>query len=209
MSMLEDLVNKYPELRVCLHDIVSSYELIKKAYEEGHKVLICGNGGSAADSEHIVGELMKGFQVDRPLPLPLKQKILQLYPDIGEYMVQNLQAALPAISLTSQTALITAIMNDLSPEMVYAQQVVGYGQSGDVIIGISTSGNSLNVMNAFRVARALGVRTIALTGESGGKLKSVSDISICVPFRGVVEIQERHLPIIHTLCLMLERYFFT
>lgn len=209
MSMLEDLVNKYPELRVCLHDIVSSYELIKKAYEKGHKVLICGNGGSAADSEHIVGELMKGFQVDRPLPLPLKQKILQLYPDIGEYMVQNLQAALPAISLTSQTALITAIMNDLSPEMVYAQQVVGYGQSGDVIIGISTSGNSLNVINAFKVARALGVRTIALTGESGGKLKSVSDISICVPFRGVVEIQERHLPIIHTLCLMLERYFFT
>jgi D-sedoheptulose 7-phosphate isomerase len=163
--------------------------------------------GSAADCEHIVGELMKGFLSPRPLPEEMKERLRTAIPDNGAYLADHLQGALAAISLASQTSLITACANDIAADMVFAQQVYGYGVVGDVVMGISTSGNARNVLHALQVGKALGLRTVGLTGKSGGLMRAACDVTICVPYDLTPEIQERHLPIYHALCVMLEEAF--
>ena len=206
-AKLVKLFNKYPELVECQLSIENSFNAIKLAYESGRKVLLAGNGGSAADCEHVVGELMKGFMSKRPLPQEMKDKLAAVS-DGDNYLGNHLQGALPAISLVSHSALMTAFSNDVAPDMVFAQQVYGYGKAGDVFIGFSTSGNSNNINHAVKVAKALGLVTIGFTGKSGGALKTLCDVTISVPFDSTPDIQERHLPIYHTLCIMLEEAFF-
>lgn len=205
---IKKLIAKYPDLEQCEQSILTAFEKIKDSYKNGGKVLIAGNGGSAADSEHIVGELMKGFILNRPIPEDMKEK-LKVVNNGDDYLGENLQGALPAISLVSQTALLTAFSNDVAPDMIFAQQVYGYGKEGDVFIGLSTSGNSRNIINAAKVAKALEMTTIAFTGRDGGRLKDIADVIIRVPFDSTPDIQERHLPIYHTLCIMLEEEFFS
>jgi len=207
-DVLNQCVAKYPELSECSADIVSAFETIRDSYRGGGKVLLAGNGGSASDCEHIVGELMKGFMSKRPVPQTMRDRLRRFGDEDGGYIADRLQGALPAISLVSHTALATAYANDVAADMVFAQQVYGYGRPGDVLIGLSTSGNSANVVRALQVARALDMRTIGLTGRSGGRMKELCDVIIRVPSDVTPDIQERHLPIYHTLCIMLEEEFF-
>jgi D-sedoheptulose 7-phosphate isomerase len=208
MTRIEQLISTYPELNVCAADIQAAFETLRDCYRSGGKVLTCGNGGSAADAEHIVGELMKGYLLKRPVPKEMHTKLIATSPENGEYIATHLQGGLPAISLVSQTSLLSAIANDTAADMVFAQQVYAYGQDGDALIGISTSGNARNVIHAMQVARALGLRIIGLTGPTGGRLKPLCDVCICVPAENTPAIQERHLPIFHVLCAMLEEEFF-
>jgi phosphoheptose isomerase len=208
MTKIKQLLSAYPELDVCASDIESAFKILRDCYRRGGKVLTCGNGGSAADAEHIVGELMKGYLLKRPVSDETRQKLLAASPADGEYLAGHLQGALPAISLVSQAALNSAIANDTADDMVFAQQVYGYGREGDTLVGLSTSGNSRNIVRAMQVARAVGLYTVALTGPTGGKLKPMCDVCICVPWEGTPAIQERHLPIYHVLCAMLEEEFF-
>ena len=208
MTRIEQLIGSYPELERCAADINAAFQILSACYRNGGKLLTCGNGGSAADSEHIVGELMKGYLLKRPLSEDIRAKLVSVSAEDGDYLASHLQGALPAISLVSQTALLSAISNDTAADIVFAQQVYGYGREGDTLIGISTSGNSRNVILAMQVARAVGVRTIGLTGPTGGKLKPLCDVCICVPAESTPGIQERHLPIFHVLCAMLEEEFF-
>jgi D-sedoheptulose 7-phosphate isomerase len=171
--------------------------------------LICGNGGSAADTEHLVGELMKGYLSQRPVPARLREKLVELFPDSANYIADHLQGALPTISLVSQVGLITAYANDVAADMIFAQQVYGYGKAGDALIGISTSGNSKNIVYALQVARALGVTAIGFTGQSGGALSAVCDVMVRVPRELTADVQERQLAIYHALCAMLEQEFFS
>jgi len=207
-AVLSAMVGKYPELNHCKGDIQRACILLEQAYRSGGKVLVCGNGGSASDSEHIVGELMKGFMSKRPIQQSIKARLISDFPEQGEYLADHLQGALSAISLVSHTALLTAYANDVAADMVFAQQVFGYGVEGDVLIGLSTSGNSRNVIHAFQVAQSLGLHTIALTGRGGGEIKRFSEVTISVPWDATPDIQERHLPIYHALCMMLEERFF-
>jgi phosphoheptose isomerase len=207
-SRLSNLIQKYPELEGCLADIDKAYQRMLKSFHLGRKLLVCGNGGSAADAEHIVGELMKGYLKKRPVPDNLKEKFSQIYPAEAAYLSDHLQQALPAISLVSQVALSTAFTNDVAADMVFAQQVYGYGRPGDVLLGLSTSGNASNVLNAMKVAKVLGLHTLGLTGHSGGIMAALCDVVIRVPWDATPDIQERHLPIIHVLCAMLEESFF-
>ncbi len=195
---MDSIFERYPELKCCENDIEKALSLIIETYKRNGKILVCGNGGSAADSEHIVGELMKGFLLKR------KTNDDRLSTELKE----NLQGALPAISLSSQTALLTAFNNDLDPEYVFAQQVYGYGKENDLLIAISTSGNSKNVLRAVEVANCIGVNTLALTGGDGGKIKDLATVTICVPFDETYKIQEYHLPIYHYLCAKVEKEFF-
>ena len=208
MTRIEQLILTYPELDVCAADIQAAFERLRECFRHGGKVMSCGNGGSAADAEHIVGELMKGFLLKRPLPEEVRAKLVSAGPQDADYLASHLQGALPAISLVSQTSLLSAIANDTAADMVYAQQVYAYGHEGDVLIAISTSGNAHNVIHATQVARALGLQTIGLTGPTGGALKPLCDVCICVPGGNTPAIQERHLPIFHVLCAMLEEEFF-
>lgn len=200
MEHLERLVKRYPALVAMKDEIEQVYEMIKDSYEKGGKLLACGNGGSAADSDHIVGELMKGFYKRRELSLEEKIR----FGEQGE----KLQGALQAIALTQHGALSTAFLNDVDPEMVFAQQVYGYGKEGDVFLGLSTSGNSVNVILAAKVAAAKGMKVITMTGKDGGMLKELSDVCLIVPAKVTADIQELHLPIYHAVCAMLEEYFF-
>jgi len=209
MTRIEQLIATYPELDRCAPDIEAAFQTLSACYHNGGKVLTCGNGGSAADAEHIVGELMKGYLLKRPIPKEMREKLVASISPDGEYLAIHLQGALPAISLVNQTSLLSAIANDTAADMVYAQQVYAYGQEGDALIGISTSGNSRNVNLAMQVARVLGIHTIGLTGPTGGKLKPLCDVCICDPAESTPAIQERHLPIFHVLCAMLEEEFFT
>ncbi len=186
--------------------LFAAFSVIKESYENGGKLLCCGNGGSAADSEHTVGELMKGFKLKRPLGKSEKE-LFSKY-EGGKELAQALQGTLEAISLVSQTALMTAYINDVNAEYVFAQQVWGYAEKNDVLLGFSTSGNSKNVYNAAVAARARGVRVISLTGEGGGRLKAVSDVCICLPSGDTARIQELTLPSYHLICEMLESEFF-
>lgn len=206
--VLVDLLARYPDLLVCREDITAAFEVMRNCYRCKGKVLTCGNGGSAADSEHIVGELMKGFISQRPLPSSVKDTIKKLYPDEGDYLGSHLQGALPAIALTTNSILNTAFANDVAADMVFAQQVYGYGNEGDVLIGLSTSGNSANVLRALQVARVKEMITIGLTGQSGGRMMGLCDLTIRVPRTSTPEIQELHLPVYHAICLMLENEFF-
>lgn len=200
MDYLKHLTERYPELTKIEQDITQTYQALVECFETGGKLLVCGNGGSAADSDHIVGELMKGFYKQRKLPEQEKDK----YRDIGN----KLQGALPAIALTQHPALLTAYLNDVDPEMVFAQQVYGYGNQGDVFLGLSTSGNSRNVIAAAKVAAAKKMKVVCMTGRDGGNLKKISDISVVVPAEVTADIQEYHLPIYHALCAMVEEHFF-
>lgn len=204
---IEILVNQYPDLRGTEDSIWNSYLVLKETFENGGKLLLAGNGGSAADSDHIVGELMKGFIAKRELSQTAKDGLIEAGDKDG-YISSHLQGALPAISLVSQPALMTAYSNDVAPDLVFAQQIYGYGTRGDVFLGISTSGNSKNIIHAMVVAKSQGLKTICLTGKGGGKLKDMADITIHAPFDETYRIQERHLPIYHTLCIMLEEEFF-
>lgn len=207
---VEELVKRYPSLEVCADDIKKAYKILEYCYENGHKLLIAGNGGSCADSEHIVGELMKGFKKDRHVNEELKKELTKIDPIKGTDLANNLQLGLPAIALDSHQGLNTAVINDISNggEFAFAQQLNVLGNKEDVFLGISTSGNSKNVFNAAIVAKAKGLKIIALTGETGGKLANIADCVIKVPSRETFMIQEMHLPIYHCLCLMLEEHFF-
>lgn len=203
---LECLIKSYPELEPIRGDIITAFELLSKAFLANGKLLVCGNGGSSSDADHIAGELMKGFLLKRPIDLETILRIRQIDPE--SKLPELLQSALPAINLSAHTALITAISNDINYDMVYAQQLLGYGEKGDVFIGISTSGNSRNVNNAAVVAKALDIKTIGLTGFSGGEMSDLYDLIIRVPANETTRIQELHLPIYHALCAMLEEEFF-
>lgn len=207
-DILEELIGRLPELTACRDAILLAYDALVACYSNGGKLLVCGNGGSSADSEHIVGELMKGFKLKRPVSRSDAEKLRVSYPQDGAYLAANLQRALPALSLTSHTALASAFANDISPQMVFAQQVFGLGRAGDVLMGISTSGNADNVVNAVKVAKTMGLKTIGLTGGGGGKLAMLCDVSVIVPANETYRVQEYHLPIYHALCAMLENEFF-
>lgn len=208
-KQIEVLIGRYPPLSVCSDDIESAFECIKTSYENGGKLLVAGNGGSAADSEHIVGELMKGFKKARKLSLAQQESLKAVNEELGSTLAENLQGALPAIALDGHSALTTAYMNDCEPLLCFAQQVNGYGKAGDVFLGISTSGNSKNVLYAATVAKAKGMRVVGLTGQKDSRLKELADVTIRVPQTETYMIQELHLPVYHCLCLMLEDYFFT
>lgn len=207
-TILENLIIRYPALYVCKENIWNAYIVMKQAFEQDNKLLVAGNGGSAADSEHIVGELMKGFVKSRTIDTKMKEKLVAIDEKRAKSLCSNLQQALPAIALTGHTALSTAYLNDVDGTLGFAQQIYGYGRENDVFFGITTSGNSENVLSAIVVAKAKGVKTIALTGRDGGKVKDMVDVAIVVPENETYKIQELHLPIYHTLCLMLEEYFF-
>lgn len=196
--MLEELLKRHSALNECKKDISAALDLIIKTYENKGKILVCGNGGSAADSEHIVGELMKGFMSMRPVDDNR----------IPEYLRENLQGALPAISLPSQIAVLSAYINDVKPDMMYAQLVYGYADEHDLIIGLSTSGNSANVVNAALTAKAVGARVLSLTGKRDSRLSEISDVTIRVPETETYKVQEYHLPVYHYLCAAAEKYFF-
>lgn len=202
------LIERYPKLVVCKEDIKKAYELLETAYSNGRKLLVCGNGGSASDSEHIVGELMKEFKLKRNVYSDQAAALKEIDPELGQVLADNLQGALPAISLTGHSSLQTAYMNDAIPELVFAQQVNGYGKLGDVFLGISTSGNSKNVLYAAVNAKAKGLKVIGLTGAKENKLMKYADVCIRVPETETYKIQELHLPVYHCLCLMLENKFF-
>jgi len=209
MSMiLDNLLVKYPDLQPCKDSIAQAFELMKRSFAQGGKMLLAGNGGSAADCEHVVGELMKGFMSQRRLSLSEREKMRIHGEADGAYLADHLQGALPAISLVSHTALATAFINDVAADMVFAQQVYGYGRPEDTLVVFSTSGNSANVVRAVQVAKSLGLATIGLTGQGGGRLKELCDVVIRVPYDRTPDIQERHLPIYHALCVMLEEAFF-
>ena len=205
---MEQLIERYPILAQCRESIEAARELMIDTYKGGGKVLVCGNGGSAADSEHIVGELMKGFLLPRPIPEKDVAALRALFPEDADRMAAALQRAIPAISLPSQVAVSSAYINDVQPDMVYAQLVYGYPGTADTVIGISTSGNSANVVNAIKVARACGKRTLGLTGAKPGQLDSLCDIVIKVPETETYKIQELHLPVYHYLCAALEQRAF-
>ena len=205
---LDELISRYPVLAPVKADIRTAHETMKECYERGGKLLIAGNGGSAADSDHIVGELMKGFVKRRPVSAELAEALKQADPERGAELAKKLQGGLPAIALTNHAALSSAFANDVDGMLSYAQQVNGYGKAGDVFLGISTSGNAENVMYAAVTAKAKGMKVIGLTGKTGGKLAKIADVAIIVPEQETYKIQELHLPIYHALCLMLEDRFY-
>ena len=207
-TILNDLLSRYPLLKVCEERIEKSFLLLKQSYTDGGKLLICGNGGSAADAEHIVGELMKGFKSPRLLDEASQQKLKDIDKEEGSLLAENLQGALPAIALDGHPALTTAYINDCNPLLCFAQQVNGYGREGDVLIGISTSGNSQNIIYAAVTAKAKGMKVVGLTGAKDSKLSELADVCIQVPETETYKIQELHLPVYHCLCLMLEEEFF-
>ena len=208
MEYLEELTGRYPVLHAVKADVLAAYEMMRECYEHGGKVLIAGNGGSCADSEHIVGELMKGFVKKRPVSEEMKEALIAADPSRGERLAGRLQQGLAAIALTGPPGLSTAFLNDVDGEMIYAQQITGFGKQGDVFLGITTSGNSENIMYAAVAARAKGMKVLGLTGRDGGRLKGICDAAVVVPENETYKIQELHLPIYHALCLMLEEHFF-
>lgn len=208
LKWYEELFRRYPELEVCREQVMTAYRMLEECYASGGKVMAVGNGGSCADCAHIVGELMKGFWLKRPLDEEKRNAIRSATEKLLPGAAHLFQQGLPAIDLTSHAALSTAVQNDLDPCMAPAQQVVGYGRPGDVVIGISTSGNAKNVALAVATANTLGIRTIGLTGGSGGRLAELCDCAICVPAHTPAEVQEFHLPVYHALCAMVEAKFF-
>lgn len=203
-----ELLERYPVLKPCETDIRKTYSILESAYEKKGKLLIGGNGGSSSDADHIVGELMKGFCLKRAITPDIKEKILNMNNEWTADLCEKLQGALPAISLNVHNSLNTAYLNDVDAQLIMAQELFGYAVEGDVFLGISTSGNSKNVLYAATLAKALGLKVIGLTGNTGGQLKELADVSIVVPESATFKIQELHLPIYHCLCLMLEERFF-
>ena len=208
MDHIKELVQRYPKLEIIKDNIKAAFEAIKESYKNGGKLLIAGNGGSASDAEHIAGELMKTFAKKRTLPDSFVSEIKKIDSDISEYLLPKMQPGLPAIALSGHASLNTACINDIDGNITFAQQVYGYGKEEDVLLGISTSGNSKNILYACAVAKAKKLKIVGLTGEGGGKLKQYADICICVPETETYKIQELHLPVYHIICMMLEDYFF-
>ena len=202
------LILRYPQLIVAKDCIVEAYQILEESYTNDGKLLVAGNGGSAADAEHIVGELMKGFVNPRKLEAEYSDALITVNKELGRVLSENLQGALPAIALDGHLALTTAYLNDCEPLLCFAQQVNGYGRKSDVFLGISTSGNSRNILYAATVAKSKGMKVIGLTGEKDSKLSEISDTCIQVPETETYKIQELHLPVYHCLCLMLEDTFF-
>lgn len=207
-KILNRLFERFPKLNNCEREINNSIKMIVDCYKNNGKILICGNGGSASDSLHIVGELMKSFVLPRKLKNEYQEKIKEIFPENSDYFIKNLQGTLPAISLVSETALITAYSNDNNADLCFAQQVLGYGNNNDILLAISTSGNSKNVIYASQIAKIKNMKVISLTGRNGGKLKEFSDININVEEQETFIIQEYHLPIYHVLCLAVENEMF-
>ena len=207
-SILNDLVSRYPQLAICKEDVAKVFAVLSESYHNHGKLLICGNGGSAADAEHIVGELMKGFKSPRHLDEVSQSQLKNVDNGLGNLLAKNLQGALPAIALDGHPALTTAYINDCNPLLCFAQQVNGYGREGDVLLGISTSGNSQNIIYAAVTAKAKGMKVVGLTGAKDSKLSKLADVCIQVPETETYKIQELHLPVYHCLCLMLEEEFF-
>lgn len=207
-QILDRTIERHPLLDISKKNITEAFDLLNTCFINKNKLLICGNGGSSSDSDHIVGELMKSFFYDRTLSNEDKQRLTDASPEIGKYLSEKLQPALRSISLSAHSSLNTAISNDIDPNLIFAQQVIGYGDQDDILLGISTSGNSKNVISAIITAKAMGLKTIGLTGKKGGELRQICDITICVNAEETPDIQELHLPIYHTLCAMLEFEFF-
>ena len=207
-KQLDLLIERYPVLARAKGSIEQAYIIMKESYQKGGKLLIAGNGGSAADAEHMVGELMKSFVLERPMSDAFSEKLRAVDPEMGEVLAKNLQGAMPAIALDGEISLSTAYMNDCEPLLCFAQQVNGYGREGDVFFGISTSGNSKNVLYAATVAKAKGMKVVGMTGKKDSKLSALADVCIQAPEAETFMIQELHLPIYHCLCAMLEEEFF-
>lgn len=208
LKHVDQLIERFPQLVVCQEDIVKAYKILEEAYSSGRKLLVSGNGGSASDSEHIVGELMKEFKLKRRVFREQEEALKEIDSELGQTLADYLQGALPAISLTGHSSLTTAFMNDAMSELVFAQQVNGYGKPGDVYLGVSTSGNSKNVLYAAVNAKAKGLHVIGLTGARENKLMKYTEVCIRVPETETYKIQELHLPVYHCLCMMLEDKFF-
>lgn len=208
MDYIAQLIERYPVLASVENEIRTAYQVLERAYTNHKKLLVGGNGGSCADAEHIVGELMKGFVKKREIPKTMQERLLRLDQELGKQLANGLQSSLRAIAITGHAGLSTAFANDVDPEMTYAQQVNGYGDEGDVLLAISTSGNSKNLIYAALTARAKDMPVVLLSGKDGGKLRAIADVSIVVPNQKTYQIQELHLPIYHALCLQLEDKFF-
>ena len=206
-EIFEELFSRYPALEACRADVLAAFDAMVSAYRAGGKVLCCGNGGSASDCEHIVGELLKKFKRHRDIPAELKRRLAADGPD-GALLAERLEGSLPAISLVSQSGILTAFANDVGWDGAFAQQLLGLAKPGDVLVAISTSGNSRNCVLAATLARALGVRTVALVGEGCGRLGGLCDVAIRVPARETYQVQEFHLPVYHAICAMLEEELF-
>ena len=205
---MDDFLKRYPILSATATEIRQATTMLVQGFRTGNKLLLCGNGGSCADCEHIAGELMKGFLLRRTLSSEQKQRMKQLCPQLDENYLDRLQQAVPAIALPSFTALNTATCNDVDPELVFAQALMGLGKKDDLLLCISTSGNSTNVVAAALVAKALGLKVIGLTGQMGGRLRDICDVCICVPAMETVQVQELHLPVYHYLCAQIEAQLF-
>ncbi len=208
MRHVDLLIERYPCLETCKDDIIAAYDILEETYAAGRKLLVAGNGGSASDSEHIVGELMKEFKLKRKIYSAQADRLRKIDEEMGSVLAEHLQGSLPAISLVGEPSLTTAFMNDAVPVLIFAQQVNGLGRAGDVFLGISTSGNSLNVLYATVAAKSKGLKVIGLTGQKENKLEKYADVCIRVPETETYKIQELHLPVYHCLCLMLEEKFF-
>lgn len=208
LNMVEALIERYPALDCCRESLREAVLSICESYRRGGKLLVCGNGGSAADAEHIVGELMKGFILKRPVSDELYKRMLEVCPEEADYMHTHLQCGLPAVSLMNAVALNSAFSNDQAPDLAMAQQVLGLGMPEDLLLGISTSGNSANVVYAIQIAKAKGMKTIALIGNRECRMNGLADICICVPEKETYKIQELHLPVYHMLCMAVENEFF-
>lgn len=205
---LDSLCQRYPALSDLRNIIADAAVMIIDSYTRGGKLLICGNGGSSSDADHLAAELMKSFESQRPLEESLRVRLLEISGTRGRFLGEKLEHALPAISLPSNTALTTAISNDIDPSLIFAQQVIGYGEEGDVLIGISTSGNSQNIVDACITARALNLDVIGITGKTGGKMKQYCDLLVNVPETRTARVQELHLPVLHTICHIIENHFY-
>lgn len=207
---MEELFERYPALCVCKNEIKQALQYMERTYRCGGKILLCGNGGSHADCDHIVGELMKSFILPRRIPQKDAKKLEQLYgSETAQQFTACLQRAVPAISLPSQGAVLSAYGNDVSPQMAYAQLVYGYGRPGDLLLGFSTSGNSENIVNAAKAAKAFGLSVLAFTGKNACTLDTVCDVVIKAPAEQTYQVQEYHLPIYHYLCMELEKRLFS
>ena len=201
MKIFDELYERYPQLKGCEGEIAKAFDLLLTCYRNGGKVLTCGNGGSAADAEHIVGELLKKFRKHRDIDSAIAAKL-------PSELVAKLEGAFPAVSLVSMSGILTAVANDVAWETAFAQQIYGLGNPGDVLIALSTSGNSVNCVNAALVAKAKGLKVVSLTGAGGGRLGDLADVAICAPESETYKVQELHLPIYHAICAELENQLF-
>ena len=208
-KLIDQVCERYPALSDLRSRISDASEMIIGCYNKGGKMLICGNGGSSADADHLAAELMKSFESVRPLEESFKDRLYEISGIRGKYLAAKLEHSLPAISLSSNTALTTSVSNDIDPSLVFAQQIIGYGNENDLLIGISTSGNSQNIVDACITARALNINVIGITGKTGGKMKQYCDVLVNVPETRTAMVQELHLPVLHTICRMIENHFYS